>query len=240
MAETETPWWPEYRPEEGPPDATNELLQALGELNAITRQVRIATDTYYMFKELARKRSVVDVISGSPIEYGVRIVVGAIIRDLVIALASVFDSETKATNLKRVLNSLLHPRHTDIFRRWHASWPVPYSTDNGIARLKYLQKRINTGTPAKAIARIIDLRKQAIAHVDLAPEFKRGRPQVWEIEYTLVAVASAVLTANLFATGRNIDAHQLRAHSRKRIEEFSHALLAGNSDAVASSRLKHD
>jgi hypothetical protein len=126
-----------------------------------------------------------------------------------------------------VLNNLLRPSHADIFRRWHASWPVPYSTDNGIKRLRYWQKRINSGKPAKAIERIIDLRRKAIAHVDLAPEFKEGRPQVWEIEYTLVAVASTVLTANLFATGRNIDAQQLRAHSRKRIEEFSHALLAG-------------
>jgi hypothetical protein len=228
MVETETPQWTNYRPEEGPPDATDNLRQALAELNVITRQVRIATDTYYMFKELARRRSVSDAIIGSPIEYGVRIVVGAIIRDLVIALASVFDAEAKATNIKRVVNNLLRPTHTALFRLWHASWPVPYDTENGIARLRYWQKRINSGKPAKAVERIIDLRRKAIAHVDLEPEFKEGRPQVWEIEYVLVAVATIVRTANLFATGRDIDAQQLRAHSRKRIEEFSRALLAGN------------
>jgi hypothetical protein len=228
MVETEMLWWTEYRPGEGPRDATDELRRALGELNAITRQVRIAIDTYYMFRELARRRSISDAIAGSPIEYGVRIVVGAIIRDLIIGLASVFDAEAKATNLKRVINNLLRPTHADIFRRWHAIWPVPYDTENGIAQLRYWQKRINSGKPARAIERIIDLRRKAIAHVDLAPDFKEGRPQVWEIEYVLVAVASIVRTANLFATGRNIDAQQLRSHSRKRIEEFSRALLAGN------------
>jgi hypothetical protein len=225
---TETPWWTEYHPMEGPPGATEELRQALVELNAITRQVRMAVDTYYMFKELARKKSICDAVNGSPIEYGVRILVGAVVRDLVIALASVFDPQSKATNIKRVLNALLLPAHEEIFRRWHAGWPVPYDTDKGIARLRYLRRRINNGKPAKAIERIIELRKKAMAHVDLEPEFKAGKPQVWEIEYTLVAVASTVLVANLFATGRNIDAQQLRANSQKRIKEFSDALLAGN------------
>ena len=220
--------WSGYGSEEIPPDAPSDLQRALGELYAISRQIRVSCDTYYLFKAITQRRAFVEVVSGSPIAYSMRIVAGAVSRDLVISLASVFDADERAINLRRVINKLLHPNHIKIFRHFHATWPVPPDTDAGIAKLSRWQDRMKRGKLSEAIQRVIDLRKKAIAHVDLAPEFKNGPLKVWEVEYALAGATSAVLVANHFATGRWIDASQIRKNSRKAIASLTDVIIAGN------------
>lgn len=225
------PGWPPYIGDEIPLGASGELKRQIKALNAISRQVRIAVDTYHMFKELARRRAVVDGISQSPAAYGTRVVVGALIRDLVICLGTIFDPDKRALSLERVLAALVCRDNEATFRRFHASWPVPYKTDAALEDLRYRLRRIKKGKLAKAIKRIRDLRSKAIAHLDLEPEFSDGRLKVWEIDYVLAAAAGAVVAANLFATGRSLDASQIAAASRKQVAAFSRALLAGKASS---------
>lgn len=219
--------WPGYMPEEIPPDAPPGLKHTMNELNTISRKIRVSVDTYYLFKTIMQRRAFAEAVNGSPIAYATRVVAGAVTRDLVISLASIFDSNNDAINLKRVVNSLLNPKHVEILRRFHATWPAPYDTNSGIKKLLYWQNKIRKGNLSNAIQKISDLRNKAVAHVDLDPEFKHGRVQVWEIEYIIVGASSIVLIANQFAAGRIIDAAQLRQNSRQAIACLTNSIIAG-------------
>lgn len=177
-----------------------------------------------MFKELARRRETVNAINRSSISYGVRVVVGALVRDLVISLGAIFDPDPRALNLERVLSELVRQDNVETFRRFHASWPVPHKTDVILASLRLRLRRIKRGKLADAIKRVRDLRSKAIAHIDLDPEFEAGRLKVWEVDYVLAAAAGAVVEANLFATGRSLDPSQIARASRKQIAAFSRVL----------------
>src|SRR5690349_15289340 len=124
--------WAPYSDTEIPRGCTEQLKREILALNAISRQVRVSVDTYYLFKELTRRRATVGAINGSSVEYGARVVAGAVIRDLVISLGSIFDPDTRALDLVRVLNTFLRPENIKIFCDFHVRWPVPYDTDAGV------------------------------------------------------------------------------------------------------------
>jgi hypothetical protein len=73
----------------------------------------------------------------------------------------------------------------------------------------------------------------------LAPEFKNGRVQIWEIDYILAAAAGAVLDANLFAMGRSIDVGLVREISRKRVKRILTRSIGRNISFVVSNDIQN-
>jgi AbiU2 len=196
-------------------------------LNAASKQARIALGNYYVFIELTRKRPVVDAINNNSLAFGVRIVVGALIRDLIVNLASLFDHNTEATDLRRIINALLHPDNRDTFEKFHASFTVPYESEVGRERLRRYQRRLGKGELGESLQRIISLRTQVVAHLDQNPEYTSGRPLVRDIDHVLAAACIIIWNANVFAVGRWIDAAQTRGICRGHASTFAAALLRG-------------
>ncbi len=219
--------WPSLQPGDYPPGTDVALKRQLEALNAIGKQARIAAGSYYLFLALTRDRQFIECVNRAQAAYGIRIVVGSLIRDLIINLASMFDQNSNATDLRRVLNALLHRDNDEISRNFHATYGGGYDRDAAKARLASYRKRLNSNNLARALHRIVDLRKQAVAHIDMEPEFTKGRPLIRDIDYVLAAACIIVCDAYLFGLGRKIDASQTRDICRRGAASFAGIIRNG-------------
>src|SRR5262249_53556285 len=142
-------------------------------------------------------------------------------------LASLFDQSPRAIDLRRIVNVLLRPEHNEIFEQFHASFPVPYNTAAGRARLIQYRKKLNEGKLGVALKRILDLRNQGVAHLDQSPIYPSGRPLIRDADYVLAAACAIVWNANIFGVGRNIDAAQVREICRGYASSFTEVIAKG-------------
>ena len=217
----------EIRPEDLPPNAGPQLLGAIETLGVISRQFRVALGVYYMFAEFTRNRDFIKAVNRARLGESVRTIVGSLTRDLVVSIASFFDRDQRATNLNRVLNELLHEQNDGILRGYHASWPVPYNTDEGKVSLTKCRSSLNRQPVRDAIDRFRQLRSKAVAHIDLRQASGGGRPLVREIDLLMALAGIAIIRANLFATGRYIDARDTRDICRRTARSVADAIAAG-------------
>lgn len=224
---SENDQWPAYREEEIPPNASPSLREALARLDAAAQQARRALNTRYLFLEMKRKPAFTDAINNTSIVPGANIVAGALLVDLIIKLASLFDQDQSALDLRRIVNVLLHPEHTRVLEEFHASLSAPYDTETGRARLNRYRKKLGGGKLGAALRRIVDLRNQGVAHLDQNPSYPNGRPLIRDIDHVLAAVCAIIWNANAFAVGRRIDAAEVRKICRGYASSFTGVILKG-------------
>jgi hypothetical protein len=225
--------WQNYREEDLPPNASPALREAFSRLDAATEQTRRALNVHYLFIEMKRTRPFAAAVNNTRVADGANVVASALIIDLIIKLASLFDRDPKAIDLRRIINSLLRPEHARVFEQFHASFSVPYDAAAGRARLNRYRKMLGEGKLGAALRRIVDLRNQGIAHLDQNPSYPDGRPWIRDTDYALAAACAITWNANAFAVGRFIDAAQVRKICRGYASSFTGVILKGiNADKL--------
>lgn len=226
---SEADGWPPYRDDEIPPNADPALQEVLSRLHAATEQTRRALNTHYLFLEMKRKKAFADAVNNTPIAPGANIVARALIVDLVISLATLFDQDQSAIDLRKIINDLLHPDHIKVFEQFHASLSTPYDTKAARTRLTNYRRRLGKGKLGDALKRVRDLRNQSVAHLDQNPIYPTGRPWMQDTDYVLAAACAIIWNANFFAVGRRIDAAGLRKICRGYASSFTGVILKGLS-----------
>jgi hypothetical protein len=179
--------------------------------------------------ESGRWPAFADAVDNTSVAFGANIVVGALIVDLIIKLASLFDQDQRAVDLRRIVNILRHPDNGRTFEQFHASFPVSHDAAACKARLVRYRKKLGEGTQRAALRRIVDLRNQGIAHLDQNPKCPDGRPWVHDTDYVLAAACAIVWNANAFAVGRIIDSTKVRKICRGYASSFTRAILKGTA-----------
>ncbi len=74
--------------------------------------------------------------------------------------------------------------------------------DKALARLRRLQQHLNSREVGQSVARLKDIRDQELAHIDVLPEYFKGKPTLSDIYRAFVFAANVVNTATVVATKR--------------------------------------
>ena len=210
-----------------PAGASHALRKQLYALDEITRQARIIANSHYLFLELARKQAFATAINETPAAYATRVVVGSLMRHMVVGLASMFDNDQKATNLRRVLNEVLKEENRSVIETFNARFTSAATLLENRQRLIEYRSKINRDPYKGALERISDYRRQSVAHVDLDPVFDRGRPIVRDLGLILVYSCVAVYEANLFCLGKAYDLQAIKEICQKGASAFTDIVLRG-------------
>ena len=228
--------WPSIAASEIPPDADDALIETLHAMNFATLRLRHLLNAYAMFRELGQRRSVARAIADGGPAAGSRTIVQTLLRDMAVGLASLFDNDGQATDVRRMINTLLHPRSYAALHAFHATWDPPLNTDSEFAKLLILKKRLNSPKIRSSIDRIRNLRHQEIAHLDLAPESPLGTPNVQEIPRVLIAAGTALVQCNRVALGRAYNSGEIWNIATRNARIFADTLVRGIDAETSSDR----
>lgn len=220
-----------------PSGASAHLRTQMYALHEITRQTRIIANSHYLFVELARKHDFASAISETPAAYGTRIVVGSLLRHMVVGLASLFDSYQTATNLRRVLNEIIKEENRKVIEEYNVNFAKFDELEESRQRLLSLRLKINRDPFKLSLDRIIEYRKNSVAHTDLNPEFRVGKPIIRDLGLILSWSCAAVGEANFYCLARHYDIQAVKDICRSGAVSFAKVILRGIAADNGGSKL---
>lgn len=218
---------PNQSEEEFPAGASPSLRKQIVALQTVTTRLRTIIREYYLFSKLARDKSFVDSVNGTEATPGLRVIVHALIGDMIIKIASLYDNDQRATDVRRILNALTDPVNRDVLSQYHQSFVVLFDTERETSRLSQHRERLRRRRLQAAIGRIIDLRKQVFAHSDLNPQFPSGPAMVRDIQHVLAATAIVIRDANAYAGNGATDLEGMKRVSRSAATAFANVVVHG-------------
>jgi hypothetical protein len=154
---------------------------------------------------LGRDWNFVRKVDGTTAAPALNTIKGCVFTTIIVSLCGFFDDSRDAVNLRAILNRVVRPECLDRFREFHRRTNPGFDTDRQRERLLRLQRRLNRGETARALARLQDLRNQVVAHLGTEPAFNAGWPIIADMTVVLAAVANVVISLVRFAiAGRRV------------------------------------
>jgi len=209
------------------PNMPPALRAGLEVLGRATGHFLIVTHRYEMFRALARDAAFVARINETTASDGLNTIRGALAATLVISLAALFDRNSDPTSLARVLNSALAPANADTFAAFHLAFAIPIDIGQAREGLRRLHSRLSREPLKGAIERLRDLRNQDVAHLDLNPDFPKGRALTRDIDMVHAISANIIVKVNRFC-GVNVRTSGIHAEARAQAYALCRAIQPSN------------
>jgi AbiU2 len=186
--------WSPFQAEELPPSLVADLSEILKPLYLASLELHRTVYRYELFAALGRSRDFVNKINRSTSAPALNTVKGCVTTTLVMSLCAFFDEDGDAVNVRRILNRVLKPEYDEAFREFHSHQPFGRDAVALKQRLIRMQRRLNRGRTAAALARLRDLRNQIVAHLAIDPNLPLGHPALLDITLLLAAVTNLVVS----------------------------------------------
>jgi hypothetical protein len=218
------PRWPPFSATEYPEGMPPELAELLPSLHAACVMVLSAVYEHELYRAFGRDQSFIDKVNGTDVAPAIGLLRTCISDSLILTLASLFKSDSRAVNLRPILNRLCDPRYTDFFVTEHQRRRPLLNTEHQRARLVRMQRRLNREPLRGCIQRLDDLRDQGVAHVDRSPKADFEWPFLRDVSVALAAAANITVTALHYMTWRRFDVRASRQHAIRLRQAFTQAV----------------
>ena len=219
--------WAPFAAAELPPELRRDLADILTPFYLATLELERTICRYELLIAIGRDRDFVRKIHGTAVAPGMNTIKGCFTTAIVVSLCALFDPD--AVSLQAILNRVLKPEYAEAFRAANEEDGRGFDVDRQRERLLTLQRRLKRGGAGKALARIMKLRNQIVAHLDTEPEFSDGYPNGRDMVIVLAAAANIVVSLTRFIfPEREIAVPMVRRNARLQAHGFVRAVRPSN------------
>jgi hypothetical protein len=195
----------------------NEDKNLAKELLRISRETRVLLGQFFLYTAMTRSKEFADACNASDAAEGSAIIVGSLMRTIVVTIAALFDTDSRASNIPKILRIALSPARSEFLSSFHKHCGVEVESQRSRKRLIKYGRAIKAGKLKAAIRRLVRVRNTFVAHIDFepAPLEPLERAIIRDFDHIISAASIIVGEANVFVLGRRIDVASLRSILRK-------------------------